>query len=181
MSPNPTRPDDDTFRRYAAEAIGPLGRLATLLCGDRHFAEDLVQISLIRIYRVWPRIHQTSTVDAYARQVLLRCWLTERRRAWRRREHRDGQLPDRPDDRPDPALALESIDVRERLRRALAEVPPRQRAALVLRYWAQQSVAETAAIMRCSEGTVKSRTARGLVTLREAMARQGIVKELRNT
>ena len=150
-----------------------MGRLAYLLCGDHHLADDLVQNCLIRMYRAWPRIERPNGVDAYVRQVLLRCWLTERRRAWRRSESRD-RVPDRPDEQADPALGIGSADVREALRRALAEVPPRQRAAVVLRYWSQLSVAETAAAMRCTEGTVKSQTARGLTALRAALARQGV-------
>jgi RNA polymerase sigma factor (sigma-70 family) len=66
-----------------------------------------------------------------------------------------------------------SDHVKELLRRALAEIPPRQRATVVLRYWLQLSVTETAAILRCSEGTVKSQTARGLAALRVAVTRQG--------
>jgi RNA polymerase sigma-70 factor (sigma-E family) len=166
--------DDESFRRFVAGASAPLARLAYLLCGDHHLADDLVQNTMIKLYRAWPKIEQPSVVDAYVRQVLLRCWLTERRRAWRRSESRRDQVPDR----PDPAQGVGSADLRDVLRRALAEVPPRQRAAVVLRFWSQLSVAETAAALRCSEGTVKSQTARGLVALRVALARQGIGVDL---
>jgi RNA polymerase sigma-70 factor (sigma-E family) len=166
-----TRDDEEGFRRYAAGALVPLARLAYLICGDRHLAEDLVQSCLIKLYRAWPRIERLEAVDSYARQVLLRCWLNERRRPWRRSESRSGVVPDQADDESDPALGMGS-DVKEFLRRALAEIPPRQRAAVVLRYWSQLSVTETAAILRCSEGTVKSQTARGLAALRAAVTRQ---------
>jgi RNA polymerase sigma-70 factor (sigma-E family) len=168
------RDEDESFRRFAASAVVPLGRLAYLLCGDQHLAEDLVQTCLIRLYHAWPRIQQPDAVDAYVRKVLLRCWLNERRRPWRRSESRDGVVPDRPDDTADPALGVGSAHVRDILRRALAEVPPRQRAAVILRYWSQLSVTETAAALRCSEGTVKSQAARGLAALRAAVDRMGI-------
>lgn len=150
----------------------PLARLAYLLCGDRHLAEDLVQSCLVKLYRAWPRIESPDAVHGYARQVLLRCWLNECRRPWRRAESRTGIVPDQADDGADPALGV-GPDVKESLRRALAEIPPRQRATVVLRYWSQLSVTETAAILRCSEGTVKSQTARGLAALRAAVTRQG--------
>lgn len=168
------RSDDEAFRRFATGAMGPLGRLAYLLCGDRHFADDLVQSCLIKLYQAWPRIRQPDEVDAYVRRVLIRCWLNERRRPWRRVESRDGVVPDRPADRSDPALGIGSAHARDVLRHALAELPPRQRAAVVLRYWSQLSVAETATALRCSEGTVKSQTARGLANLRTAMIRRGV-------
>src|SRR3977135_766025 len=65
-------------------------------CGDWHLAEDLVQTALIKLYRVWPKVSRKGPVDNYMRQVLLRCLLDEQRRAWRRREHRDGVVPEQP-------------------------------------------------------------------------------------
>ncbi|HET9139182.1 SigE family RNA polymerase sigma factor [Actinophytocola sp.] len=165
--------DEERFRAFAAGSAVSLGRLAYLLCGDRHFAEDLVQSCLMKLYRVWPRIDQPAAVDAYVRQVLLRVWLNERRKPWRRAESRTGVVPDLAATGSDPALGVGSDHVRQLLRQALAEVPPRQRVAVVLRYWSQLSVTETAAIMRCSEGTVRSQTARGLTALRAAMTRLG--------
>jgi RNA polymerase sigma-70 factor (sigma-E family) len=165
--------DEERFRSFAAGAVVPLGRLAYLLCGDRHLAEDLVQSCLIKMYRVWPRIEQPEAVDGYVRRVLLRCWLNERRKPWRRSESRTGVVPELVAAGSDPALGVGLDHVRELLRRALAEIPPRQRAAVVLRYWSQLSVTETAAIMRCAEGTVKSQTAHGLAALRAAMTRLG--------
>jgi RNA polymerase sigma-70 factor (sigma-E family) len=165
----PSRSDDDErFHVFVARSTGPLARLAYLLCGDQHLADDLVQNCMIKLYQAWPRVRQDS-VDAYARKVLLRCWLNERRRPWRRSETRDGLVPDIPGIDTDPALTVGSDDT-EVLRAALAQVPPRQRAAVVLRYWSEYSVAETAAILRCSEGNVKSQTARGLAALRAAMS-----------
>ncbi|MFD9734619.1 RNA polymerase sigma factor [Umezawaea sp. NPDC059074] len=164
-------PEDEAFRRFAAGAIPALGRLARLLCGDGHTADDLVQACLIKLHRAWPRIDRPTGVDAYVRTVLLRCWLDERRRPWRRREARDGVVPDVADDLADPAEAGPAFDGDvEVLRRALADLPAMQRATVVLRYFSQLSITETAAVLRCSEGTVKSRTARGLTALRAAVS-----------
>ena len=164
------RDEDGSFQRFVAGSTGSLARLAYLLCGDHHLADDLVQNALIRMYHAWPRIERSEAVDAYARKVLLRCWLAERRKPWRRKESRQGDLPDPPDELADPANQVGPAHLRDVVGRALAQVPPRQRAAVVLRYWSQLSVAETAAALRCSEGTVKSQTARGLATLRTALA-----------
>jgi RNA polymerase sigma-70 factor (sigma-E family) len=161
--------DDAGFREFARRRALPLRRTAYLLCGDWFLAEDLVQTALIKLYRVWPKVARNGPVDNYSRQVLLRCWLDEQRRPWRRRENRDGVVPERPDPLADPS-ALAGIS--EPLRLALAEVPPKQRAAVVLRYCADLSVADTAAALRCSEGTVKSQAARGLEALRAAMTRR---------
>jgi RNA polymerase sigma-70 factor (sigma-E family) len=166
--------DEDEFRGFASGSVGPLGRLAYLLCGDWYLAQDLVQTCLIRMYRSWPKIIDRDSVDGYARTVLLRCWLNEQRKPWRRSESRDGMVPEKPDTSRDPALLAELAQLRNDLRRALAKVPPRQRATVVLRYWSALSVTETAATLRCSEGTVKSQTARGLATLRKVLGEQSV-------
>ncbi|WP_106186791.1 RNA polymerase sigma factor [Umezawaea tangerina] len=163
-------PEDEAFRRFAESAIPAMGRLAYLLCGDGHTADDLVQASLIKLHRAWRRIDPPVGVDAYVRTVLLRCWLDEQRKPWRRRESRDGVVPDLPDDLADPALVDWTSGDTEALRKALATLPALQRAAVVLRFYSQLSIAETAAALRCTEGTVKSRTARGLAALRAALS-----------
>ena len=159
--------DSSDFDAFASRSTTALTRLAYLLCGDRHLAHDLVQTCLIRLYQAWPRLRDHDAADAYARKVLLRCWLNERRRPWRRAESRDGRVPDTRTTERDTAG---DVHLKEVMRAALAKLPPRQRAAVVLRYWSQHSVTETAAIMRCSEGTVKSQSARGLAALRQALA-----------
>lgn len=162
--------DDERFHVFVARSTAPLTRLAYLLCGDQHFANDLVQTCLIRLYQVWPRIRDKDFVDAYARKVLLRCWLNELRRPWRRSESREGVVPDTSVPEADVIGAAHHKEV---LRVALAQLPPRQRAAVILRYWLQHSAAETAAILGCSEGTVRSQATRGLAALRTALDRQG--------
>jgi RNA polymerase sigma factor (sigma-70 family) len=106
------------------------------------------------------------------RRVLLRCWLDEQRRPWRRRESRDGVVPEQPDVRADPLAAVSAAEISDLLLHALTEVPPKQRATVVLRYWADLPISEVAAALRCSEGTVKSQAARGLDVLRAAITRQ---------
>jgi RNA polymerase sigma-70 factor (sigma-E family) len=160
------RTDDESFHAFVARSTAPLTRLAYLLCGDQHLANDLVQNGLVRLYQAWPRVHDKEAADPYARKVLIRCWLNERRRPWRRAESRTGVVPDHA--APGGDLA-EHAHLKDVLRGALATLPPRQRAAVVLRYWSQHSVTETAAILRCSEGNVKSQSARGLAALRHAL------------
>ncbi|TDD54821.1 RNA polymerase sigma factor [Saccharopolyspora elongata] len=159
---------EQEFREFAAARALWLRRSAYLLCGDWHFAEDLTQNTLLKLYRAWKRVNM-STVDSYARKTLLRVWLDESRRPWRRAERRDGSLPETGDDTADPAEAGLRSWSRELLLRALSEVPPKQRAVLVLRYWEDLSIAEVAAALGCSEGTVKSQASRGLENLRAAI------------
>jgi RNA polymerase sigma-70 factor (sigma-E family) len=164
--------DDASFREFARDRALQLRRTAYVLCGDWHLAEDLVQTALIKLYRVWPKVGRKGPVDNYMRQILLRCWLDEQRRPWRRRETRDGVVPEQPDVRADPAATVSATGISDSLLGALAEVPPKQRATVVLRYWADLPISEVAAALRCSEGTVKSQAARGLEALRAAVTRQ---------
>jgi RNA polymerase sigma-70 factor (sigma-E family) len=158
--------DEDRFREFARSQALLLRRCAYLLCGDWHLAEDLVQTTLVKLYGAWPRIERTDRPISYARTTLTRCWLDERRRPWRRAEERSGELPDTADATVDPALMHHQSAVRADLLAALATLPRRQRAVLVLRYFAGMSIAETAAALGCSEGTVKSQTSRALEALR---------------
>lgn len=167
---SPRSDDDERFHAFVARSTAPLTRLAYLLSGDQHLANDLVQTCFIRLYQAWPKVRDKDTPDAYVRKVLIRCWLNERRRPWRHRESRDGVVPDHAAPDVDPAGAAHN---KETIRVALNRLPPRQRAAVVLRYWSEHSVTETATILRCSEGTVKSQSARGLATLRAALDEQG--------
>jgi RNA polymerase sigma-70 factor (sigma-E family) len=149
------------FRGFAESRRPGLRRTAFLLCGDWHQADDLVKAALVKLYVAWPRLHDIKGPDAYARRTLVRCYLDERRRPWRR------EAPvETVDDWPVDDIGVEqALD----LRAALSRLPARQRATLLLRYWADASVAETAETLRCSEGTVKSQTARALTTLRSSL------------
>lgn len=163
--------DEDRFRRFAREHAGPLRRSAYLLCGEWHLADDLVQQTLIKMHGAWLRICRRHQPVSYARRTLLRCWLDERRRPWRRSEH-GGEVPDAVDAAADPAAELERSATRDELVVALAALAPRQRAVLVLRFFESLTIAETAAALGCSDGTVKSQTNRGLATLRAVLAKE---------
>ena len=153
--------DQADFEAYVAARAAALRRTAYLLCGDWHQAEDVVQNALTKLYLAWRRVEKRDGIDAYARQIVVRCVLDERRRGWRR-ERPVSALPDR-------AGVAERSDDREVLLAALASVPAQQRAVLVLRYWDDVSIAETAAMLGISEGAVKSAASRGLDNLRRAL------------
>ncbi|HST68013.1 MAG TPA: SigE family RNA polymerase sigma factor [Mycobacteriales bacterium] len=149
---------EQEFAAYAAARSRLLCTTAFLLCGDWHRAEDHAQTALTKLYLAWRRIDRRESVDAYARRVLVRTVVDEHRRPWRR-EHPAPELPERAA-RADPA------DDRLDLLAALARLPARQRAAVVLRYWADLDIAETARVLGVSEGTVKSSSSKGLAALR---------------
>lgn len=154
-----TSPDwEREYAAYVAARSRLLCTTAYLLCGDWHRAEDHTQTALTKLYLAWQRIDRRETVDAYARRVLVRTVVDEGRRPWRR-EHPAAVLPDLVDrsDRTDDRLDLLA---------ALARLPARQRAAVVLRYWADLDIAETARVLGVTEGTVKSSSSKGLAALR---------------
>jgi RNA polymerase sigma factor, sigma-70 family len=113
----------------------------------------------------WPRVRDRQALDAFVRTCLVRAYLLEARRAWHRRESSYTEPPDEPAPDNDPG---ETVTRRVLFARALRSLPPRQRVTLICRYYEGLDVAETAAVMRCTEGTVKSQTARGLAALRRA-------------
>ena len=153
------------YREYVSGRLDQLRRTAYLLCGDWHTADDLVSTALVKLLRHWSRVSAMENIDAYARRVLLRAWLDERRRPWHREQFR-AQVPDR--------AASPGYDVADRLAvlELLAHLPARRRAVLVLRFFCDLSVEDTAEALGCATGTVKSQTARALDTLR---ARLGAV------
>ena len=138
-----------------------LRRTAYLLCGDWHRAEDLVQGTLVKVV-VAARRRRVDSLDAYSRQVLLRLFLDENRRLWRRRERSWAEPVEVADDERDSDLKLTVLS-------ALRGLPPRQRATMVLRYWEDRSVEETADLLGISQGTVKSQSARALAALRTVL------------
>ena len=150
---------DDEFTEYVAARLPWLGRVAYLLCQDRHRSEDLVQTAITRLYVHWRRAVAADNMDGYAHTILVRVYLSEQSSAWSRRVRVLPALPDH------TASAVD-VDSELDLRAALAMLAPRQRAAVVLRYYCDLSVDQTAVVLGCSAGTVKSQTARGLDTLR---------------
>jgi RNA polymerase sigma-70 factor (sigma-E family) len=161
--------DEAGYREYVSHRLDSLRRTAYLLCGDWHTADDLVATALVRLLRHWRRVRDMEQPDAYVRRMLLRVWLDERRRPWRRE-----RLTAMPPEQPAPA-----VDSAQRLTilALLAQLPPRRRAVLVLRYFCDLSVNETAEALGCSTGTVKSQTARALDTLRARLVGVGAVDE----
>ncbi|MEU3452864.1 SigE family RNA polymerase sigma factor [Micromonospora sp. NPDC006766] len=150
---------DTAFAEYFAARSDAMRGTAYLLCGDWHRAEDLVQTAFTKLYLAWNRVSRHEVLDAYVRRILLRTFLDERRRGWWRRERVGG------DDAEQPAPP-ESPENRLVMLQALATLAPRQRAVLVLRYWEDLSVEETATLLGCTPGTVKSQAFRGLENLR---------------
>jgi RNA polymerase sigma-70 factor (sigma-E family) len=137
-----------------------LRRTAYLLCGDWHHADDVTQTVLAKLYSNWNKIQERERIDAYVHTMVVRATFERRRKVWWRKEISSPRPPETPvsdDAHVEDRMAL--VD-------ALAKMPPRQCAAVVLRYWQDLDVAETARALGCSEGTVKSQSARGLATLR---------------
>ena len=149
-----------SFTRWASERQQALLRTAVLLCGDHHRAEDLVQHALTEVALRWSRLRDEHP-DAYARQVMVRTNISW----WRRRRRevvldvRDGTAT------PGPGAA---VDRRLLLDRALAQLTPKQRATVVLRFYDDLSERDTAEALGVSVGTVKSQTHVALARLREA-------------
>jgi RNA polymerase sigma-70 factor (sigma-E family) len=153
------------FAEFAAGAQASLLRTAVLLTGDRHTAEDLVQSALIRVYLRWGRSDSWDSPVAYARKTLVNLYATWRRRSWH------GEVPyAAPGDTGEQGDHAEHVVAHRQVVRALAALPRRQRAVLVLRFFEDMSVEEAAEVLGCSPGTVKSRTGRAIQRLRAANA-----------
>ncbi|MBW4715713.1 SigE family RNA polymerase sigma factor [Saccharothrix obliqua] len=161
---------DRDFGEFVAARALVLRRTAYLLCGDWHRAEDLVQTALAKLYVAWPRVRRDGSVDAYARKVLVRAAIDDSRRGFRRRETVVAAPPETPTRGDAPA----DFDVRD----ALAALPPGQRAVVVLRYWEDLTVAETARLLGRTEGTVKSQAAKGLAALRRLLGQPVLEEQL---
>lgn len=153
--------DEGEYREYVAARAPALRRTAYLLCGDWHRAEDVVQAVLIALYVHPPR--DWEAVDGWVRTALMRRVIDESRRPWRR-ERPVEALPDTPMLQHDSAERMALLD-------ALRTLPIRQRAVVVLRFWDDLSVQDTAAALDISEGTVKSHSSRGLAALRLTLER----------
>lgn len=153
--------DEAAFVEFAHSARGRLRRTAYLLCGDWDRASDFVQEGLIRVYVRWPRLVRNGGEHAYARRAVVSAFLDHARR---RSSHETPREPN-PTLASDEDVASE-VTTRHVLMKALAALPPRQRACVVLRYFEDLDVAATAALLGCTEGTVKSQTSRALISLR---------------
>jgi RNA polymerase sigma-70 factor (sigma-E family) len=151
---------DVEFESWLAAREPALQRTAHLLTGDVHAAQDLVQITLAKLYLAWDRIQDRGHVDAYARKILVNEHRTAWRRPVRRREQVTADLPDR----TAPEQGYDGQ--REAVWAFVASLPPRQRAVIVLRFYEQRTEPEIAALLGISLGTVKSQSSRALAALR---------------
>lgn len=172
--------DDERSREFVAFTRAhraDLVRTAALLCaGDEAFAEDVVQSTLTRLFLSWSQVRRADSPLAYARRSLTHVFIDEARRAHRRRETTVAE--------PSDALAAEPAghetdpELRSLVLAALASLGPRQRAVVVLRHWHDLDVAETARVLGCSPGTVKSQNARALAHLRAHLGAHDLALEV---
>ena len=159
------------FETFASARWPRLVRTAYLLTGDHHEAEDLVQATLAKVFTGWSRIRRLDEPDAYVHRALINNNLSR----YRRRRVLQFLTPVLPD-RASPESAdgeVPGSGARSELIQALAELPPRQRAVVVLRYWDDLSERQTAEALGCSVGNVKSQASRGLSKLRAHPALAG--------
>lgn len=153
--------EEAEFQAFTRTRWAHLVRTAYLLTGDWHHAEDLTQTALAKAYRSWRRVSRADSPDAYVRRMLVSC-NSDRFRKRRVAERLTGALPEV----AAPGDTAGQVDQRRTLLDALATLPTRQRAVVVLRYWDDRTEAEVAQAMGCSLGTVKSQAAKGLAKLR---------------
>jgi RNA polymerase sigma-70 factor (sigma-E family) len=153
---------DAEYTEYVAARLSSLRRLAVVLCDDWQRADDLVQAALTKLYVHWGKARAAGHTDAYARTVLVREFIHERRSAWVKRVRLTGTVTG------PPAAAVDHDAVLD-VRAAVGTLPARQRATLVLRFYCDLSIDQSAAILGCSPGTVKSQTSRALEAVRRAL------------
>ncbi|MFF0740475.1 SigE family RNA polymerase sigma factor [Streptomyces sp. NPDC004111] len=150
---------EDAYLEFVRARANALYRSAYVLAaGDTHLAEDLVQETLGRVYVHWKKVARADSPPAYAQTVLIRTFLTLRRR------RSTGERPT--GDMPDSAAPGQDTALRLTLMHALGQLPPRDRAVLVLRYWEGHSVEETAGMLKLSSGAVRSQGSRALGRVR---------------
>jgi RNA polymerase sigma-70 factor (sigma-E family) len=159
------------FERFVDGCTDGLLRTGYLVVCDLPEAEDLVQETLLRVARRWPRVRRMDQPVAYARRILINLALDDARRRSRRRHELDPGPAELLELEQDPvsSAAASGFALRAELVGALRELPPRQRAVLVLRFFEDLSEARTAEVLGCSVGTVKSTTSRALARVRELL------------
>ncbi|GIG56034.1 DNA-directed RNA polymerase sigma-70 factor [Longispora fulva] len=162
--------NEGDFRDFVAARSSALLRTAYLLIGDWHQAQDLLQTALAKTYLAWRRLGELDAVEPYARKVLVNTVTSWRRRRWHG-ERPTGALPERVvGDATDERLASDE------LWQQIKNLPVRQRAVLVLRYYEDQTEVETAQLLGISVGTVKSQHSRAIASLRSPLAPEGAVQ-----
>ena len=154
---------DEEFAAFVVTATPRLRRTAYLMVRDWHLAQDLTQLTLARMYASWGRIWRTANLEAYSRRVLMNAVFDQRKR----RSHSEvvlAELPDRPG-----RSAADSPELHVALLRALATLPVRDQAIVVLRHWEDHSVDTVAEILGVSSSVVKMQSMRALGRLRELL------------
>jgi RNA polymerase sigma-70 factor (sigma-E family) len=151
------------FDRFVADSTDGLLRTAYLIVWDLPEAEDLVQETLFKVARRWPKASRMEHPAAYARRILVNLALDGSLKRSRRRAELNAARPIH------PAVPAAPLDTHDELHAALVALPPRQRAVLVLRYFLDLPEAEVAAALQCSLGTVKSTASRGLARLEQTL------------
>lgn len=149
------------FDDYVRQRGPALVRLGRLLTGDRHQGEDLAQDVLARAFTRWGRIAADGAPEAYLRRALVNAAISR----WRRGVHREVSMAE-PMEAPDPADLGARAAERDAAWRLIRALPPKQRAAVVLRYYEDLDDAAIARLLGCGEGTVRSQIKRALDTLR---------------
>ncbi len=156
--------DTAAFAEFAAARSGALFRAAYLMVGDHALADDLLQEALTKTYVAWPRLRDINNAEAYTRKAITTTAISWwRRKSWQNEKPR-GDVPER-----DNAGHGDDIAERDWMWQELQNLAPRQRAAIVLRYYEDLTEAQTAAALGCSVGTVKSQVFDGLKKLRQAL------------
>jgi len=152
-----------SFVEYVTSRGPWMLQVALRLCRDRHNAEDLVQTSQTKLYAHWTKLFAIENLDAYVRTIILRTYIGNQRTGWAKRVDLFPTHEDLP--------TAEGMDHETRmvLRNAVEGLAPRQRATILMRYYYDMSVEQTAAALHITAGTVKSQTSRGLDTLRTAL------------
>lgn len=153
---------DSGYTEYVQARLAWLGRVAYLLCQDFSAADELVQVTITRLYTKWGKAREATNLDAYTRTIMVREFLGGKRSAWSQRVTPVEQYFD-------VAGPQADNDTRLDVRAALASLPPRQRATIVLRFYYDLSVEATAAELRVTPGTVKSQCSKGLESLRRTL------------
>jgi RNA polymerase sigma-70 factor (sigma-E family) len=151
---------EESFREFVGARTAQLSRVALLLTGDVHLAEDLVQQTLLRVAERWRRVSGADDPDAYVRRMLYNQHVS-----WWRRAGPRAVLRSEPPERAGPDSSA-NVVATVMIHRALARLAPRQRAVLVLRYFEDLTEAQTADALGCAVGTVKSQTRDALAKLR---------------
>ncbi|MEU0484740.1 SigE family RNA polymerase sigma factor [Streptosporangium sp. NPDC006013] len=165
--------DDAGFSAFVAARGTSLLRIAHLACDATEDVEDLLQTALERAYRNWGRVRSDSDPEPYVRRIIVNTAISRARRRAVLRIIPTGTPPERPSRETD-------IPLRHALMDALRELPPRQRAVVVLRYWEDLSEAQTAEILGCSTGTVKSQASKALAKLRPAIGGEPLEEAIRS-